>query len=170
MANGNSSSSAFSLGNLPNTFHPRQSRIITSDVTTVVRSAVLMTNAAPIRVLIADDSPTALRSVCDYLEFAGGFQVICTASDGVNAVQLASHHRPDLALLDFRMPRLNGLHAAQVLRQAHPDLRILIYSEINGTTLEEECRSHGADGFIAKSRLPDGLLVEIRRLFPGCVL
>jgi DNA-binding NarL/FixJ family response regulator len=124
---------------------------------------------APIRVLIADDSPTALRSVCDYLTFAGGFEVVCTASDGLNAVQLASHHRPDLALLDFRMPRLNGLQAARELRRSFPCLRVIIYSEINGATLEEECRSHGADSFITKSRLPDGLLLEIRRLFPGFV-
>jgi len=129
-----------------------------------------MPSSVPIRVLIADDSPTALRSVCDYLEFAGGFDVVCTASDGVNAVQLAAHHRPDLALLDFRMPRLNGLQAAKALRQTHPGLRVIIYSEINGPTLEEECRSHGADCFIAKSRLPDALLVEIRRLFPGTLV
>jgi len=126
-----------------------------------------MSQAAPIRVLIADDSPTALRSVCDYLEFAGGFQVVCTASDGVNAVQLASRHQPDLALLDFRMPRLNGLQAARVLRESHPGLRVIIYSDINGAALEEECRAHGADCFVAKSRLPDGLLCEIRRLFSG---
>jgi DNA-binding NarL/FixJ family response regulator len=125
-----------------------------------------MSPSAPIRVLIADDSPTALRSVCDYLEFAGGFDVVCTASDGINAVQMASRHQPDLALLDFRMPRLNGLQAAQELRRSLPALRVIIYSEINGPTLEEECRSHGADCFIAKSRLPDGLLLEIRRLFP----
>ena len=43
-----------------------------------------------IRVLVADDSPTALRSVCDYLDFAGGFEIVGTASDGQNAVQLAS--------------------------------------------------------------------------------
>jgi DNA-binding NarL/FixJ family response regulator len=129
-----------------------------------------MTPSAPIRVLIADDSPTALRSVCDYLEFAGGFDVVCTASDGINAVQMASRHQPDLALLDFRMPRLNGLQAAQELRRSLPALRVIIYSEINGPTLEEECRSHGADCFIAKSRLPDGLLLEIRRLFPESVL
>ena len=129
-----------------------------------------MPKSPSIRVLVADDSPTALRSVCDYLEFAGGFEVVCTASDGVNAVQLASRHHPDLALLDFRMPRLNGLQAAKSLRQAHPGLRIIIYSEILGPTLEEECHAHGADGFIAKSRLPDGLLLEIRRLFPGCLV
>jgi DNA-binding NarL/FixJ family response regulator len=91
-----------------------------------------MPSQVPIRVLIADDSPTALRSVCDYLEFSGGFSVVGTASDGVNAVQLAAHHAPDLALLDFRMPRLNGLQAARELRRAHPGLRVIIYSEING--------------------------------------
>jgi DNA-binding NarL/FixJ family response regulator len=120
--------------------------------------------------MVADDSPTALRSVCDYLDFAGGLEVVCTASDGVNAVQLVAQHQPDLALLDFRMPRLNGLQAARELRRAHPFLRVIIYSEIQGTTLEEECRNHGADGYVSKGRLPDGLLHEIRRLFPDSVL
>jgi DNA-binding NarL/FixJ family response regulator len=129
-----------------------------------------MPHIDPIRVLVADDSPTALRSVCDYLDFAGGMEVVCTASDGLNAVQLAAKHQPDLALLDFRMPRLNGLQAAEELRRSHPTLRVIIYSEIQGSTLEEECRSHGADGYVSKGRLPDGLLQEIRRLFPGSVL
>src|SRR5258708_7688494 len=124
----------------------------------------------PIRVLVADDSPTALRSVCDYLDFAGGLEVVCTASDGINAVQLATQHKPDLALLDFRMPRLNGLQAAQELRRSHPTLRVIIYSEIQGTTLEEACRSHGADGYVSKAHLPNGLLQEIRGLFPGSAL
>jgi DNA-binding NarL/FixJ family response regulator len=129
-----------------------------------------MPHIDPIRVLVADDSPTALRSVCDYLDFAGGLEVVCTASDGVNAVQLVAKHQPDLALLDFRMPRLNGLQAAQQLRRSHPALRVIIYSEIQGSTLEEECRSHGADAYVSKGRLPDGLLQEIRRLFPGSVV
>jgi two-component system response regulator DesR len=128
-----------------------------------------MPSQALIRVLIADDSPTALRSVCDYLEFAGGFNVVGTASDGVNAVQLAAHNAPDLALLDFRMPRLNGLETAVELRRTHPSLRVIIYSEISGPALEEECLTHGADCFIPKNRLPDGLLSEIRRLFPSSV-
>ncbi|HET7107867.1 MAG TPA: response regulator transcription factor [Candidatus Acidoferrum sp.] len=129
-----------------------------------------MPHINPIRVLVADDSPTALRSVCDYLDFAGGIEVVCTASDGMNAVQLVAQHQPDLALLDFRMPRLNGLQAAKELRRAHPGLRVIIYSEIQGTTLEEECRNHGADGYVSKGRLPEGLLHEIRRLFPDSVL
>jgi DNA-binding NarL/FixJ family response regulator len=119
-----------------------------------------------IRVLVADDSPTALRSVCDYLEFAGGFEVVCTASDGMNAIQLASVHQPDLALLDLSMPRLNGLEAAKQLRQSLPALRVIIFSELNGLSLTDECKRHGADGFVPKGELPDGLLMEIQRLFP----
>jgi DNA-binding NarL/FixJ family response regulator len=129
-----------------------------------------MQHIEPIRVLVADDSPTALRSVCDYLDFAGGLEVVCTANNGVNAVQLVAQHQPDLALLDFRMPRLNGLQAAQQLRRSHPALRVIIYSEIQGSTMEEECRNHGADGYVPKGRLPDGLLEEIRRLFPDSVV
>jgi DNA-binding NarL/FixJ family response regulator len=123
----------------------------------------------PIRVLIADDSPTALRSVCEYLEFAGGFEVVCTASDGLNAVQLATLHQPDLALLDLSMPRLNGLEAASKLRQSLPSVRVIIFSELNGLSIGDECKRQGADSFVAKSKLPDALLVEIRRLFPDRV-
>jgi DNA-binding NarL/FixJ family response regulator len=121
--------------------------------------------ADPIRVLIADDSPTALRSVCEYLEFAGGFEIVGTASDGQNAVQLASLRKPDLVLLDLSMPRVNGLEAAEQIRLSSPDLRVIIFSELQGLSLADECRRHGADSFVPKSLLPEGLLMEIQRLF-----
>lgn len=122
-------------------------------------------SAKNIRVLVADDSPTALRSVCDYLEFAGGFEIVGTASDGLNAVQLASARKPDLVLLDLSMPRVNGLEAAEQIRLSSPDLRLIIFSELNGLSLADECRRHGADCFVHKSNLPDRLLPEIERLF-----
>ena len=118
-----------------------------------------------IRVLVADDSPTALRSVCDYLDFAGGFEIVGTASDGMNAIQLAALHKPDLVLLDLSMPRVNGLDAAQQIRLSNPDLRVIIFSELQGLTLADECRRRGADSFVPKNLLPEGLLMEIQRLF-----
>jgi DNA-binding NarL/FixJ family response regulator len=118
-----------------------------------------------IRVLVADDSPTALRSVCDYLEFAGGFEIVGTASDGLNAVQLAAARKPDLVLLDLSMPRVNGLEAALQIRLSSPELRVIIFSELNSDALEQECRRYGADSFVHKSQLPDRLLAEIDRLF-----
>lgn len=122
-------------------------------------------SAKIIRVLVADDSPTALRSVCDYLEFAGGFEIVGTASDGLNAVQLASARKPDLVLLDLSMPRVNGLEAALQIRLSSPDLRVIIFSELASASIADECRRHGADSFIHKSQLPDRLIAEIERLF-----
>jgi DNA-binding NarL/FixJ family response regulator len=124
-----------------------------------------MLPANKIRVLVADDSPTALRSVCDYLEFAGGFDIVGTASDGLNAIQLASIHKPDLVLLDLSMPRVNGLEAALQMRLSNPDLRVIIFSELDGVSMPEECRRYGADSFVSKSHLPERLLTEIQQLF-----
>ena len=119
----------------------------------------------PIRVLVADDSPTFLSSICSYLHFAGGFEIVGTASDGLNAVQLTNIHKPDLVLLDLSMPRVNGLEAAQQIRRNSPHLRVIIFSELNGLSLADECRRYGADGFVPKNVLPEGLLAEIQRLF-----
>lgn len=119
-----------------------------------------------IRVLVADDSPTALQSVCDYLEFAGGFEVVGTANDGENVMPLAQRHQPDLVLLDLSMPRINGLEAAEQLRKSFPAVRVIIFSELAGLSLADECKRHGADTFVSKSELPDTLLLEIQRLFP----
>jgi DNA-binding NarL/FixJ family response regulator len=118
-----------------------------------------------IRVVVADDSPTALQSVCDYLDFAGGFEIVGTASDGMNAIQLAALYKPDLVLLDLSMPRVNGLEAAQQIRLSNPDLRVIIFSELHGLSLADECRRRGADSFVSKNLLPEGLLMEIQRLF-----
>lgn len=126
---------------------------------------MMMCAAKCIRVLVADDSPTALRSVCDYLEFAGGFEIVGTASDGLNAVQLVSVHKPDLVLLDLSMPRVNGLEAAEQIRLSSPHPRVIIFSELNGLSLADECLRHGADSFVHKSHLPERLLPEIERLF-----
>ena len=126
-----------------------------------------MSSTHKIRVLVADDSPTALRSVCDYLEFAGGFEIVATASDGQNAVQLASLYTPDLVLLDLSMPRVNGLEAAEHIRLSCPDMRIIVFSELQGLSLGEECLRHGAHSFVPKSLFPEGLLMEIQRLFPS---
>jgi DNA-binding NarL/FixJ family response regulator len=83
-------------------------------------------------------------------------------------VQLTTVRKPDLVLLDLSMPRVNGLEAAKQIRLSSPDLRVIIFSELNGLSIADECRRNGADSFVHKSQLPEGLLTEINRLFsPG---
>jgi DNA-binding NarL/FixJ family response regulator len=61
---------------------------------------------------------------------------------------------------------MTGLEAAMQLRKSFPGLRILIFTELNGLLLREECLQSGVDGFVEKSQMPEKLMEEIRRLFP----
>lgn len=119
-----------------------------------------------IRVLVVDDSPTALRSVCKYLQFEGIFEVAGTARDGNHVMHQAERFRPDLILMDLSMPQKNGLEAAKELRRAFPEMRLLIYSQLSGLALKEECLRWGAHGFVEKSQMPETLVEEVRKLFP----
>jgi DNA-binding NarL/FixJ family response regulator len=119
-----------------------------------------------IRVLVADDSPTALRSVCKYLEYSGEFEIVGTARDGQHALDQATRFRPDLVLTDLSMPQMNGFEAAMELRRSYPRMHVLIYSELSGLSLREECLRSGADGFVEKSQMPEKLIEEVRKLFP----
>jgi DNA-binding NarL/FixJ family response regulator len=119
-----------------------------------------------IRVVVADDSKTALLSVCGYLEFEGQFEIVGTASDGLQVMRQTERFRPELLLTDLRMPHMTGLEAATQLRKSFPELRILIFTELRGPSMREECLRCGADGFVEKSQMPERLMDEVRRLFP----
>ena len=119
-----------------------------------------------IRVVVADDSRTALRAVCAYLDFEGQFEIVGTASDGLSVLQQVESLCPDLVLTDLSMPRMTGLEAAMQLRKSAPEVRVLIFTELNGLHLREECLEVGVDGFVEKSQMPEGLMEEVRRVFP----
>jgi DNA-binding NarL/FixJ family response regulator len=119
-----------------------------------------------IRVLVADDSPTALRSVCKFLQFQGEFELAGTAHDGQHLLHQAERFRPELVLVDLSMPQKNGLEAALELRKAFPEMRVLVYSQLSGLALREECLRWGAHGFVEKSHMPETLMEEVHRLFP----
>ena len=121
-----------------------------------------------IRVIVADDSPTALAAICRYLDSEGLFEVAGTARDGEQLVAEAQRKIPDLVLSDVSMPRMTGLEAATVLRRTLPEVRILIVTQLNGLSLRDECLRCGADGLVEKSQMPEKLLEEVGRLFPTC--
>ena len=127
-------------------------------------------NNRRIRVVLADDSPTALASICQYLEFEGIFEIVGTAMDGQQLVAEAQRLVPDLVLTDLSMPRMSGLEAASELRRNLPELRILIITQLTGLSLRDECLRCGADGLVEKSHMPEKLIEEVSRLFPGSAM
>lgn len=119
-----------------------------------------------IRVLVADDSPTALRAVSAYLRCEGRLEIVGTAIDGVQLLREAKRLLPDLVLVDLSMPRISGFEATAQLRKSFPELRIIIATELSGLSLRDECLRWGADAFVYKSELAEKLMEEVRRLFP----
>lgn len=113
------------------------------------------------KILIADDDPQILRALRVTLG-ARGYQII-TASDGVEAVNAAIEHRPDLYLLDLGMPRLTGVEVIEGLR-GWTDAPILVVSGRTGAADKVDALDAGADDYVTKPFSIDELLARIRAL------
>jgi DNA-binding NarL/FixJ family response regulator len=101
------------------------------------------------RCLIADDHPALVTAVSSYLE-ENGFDLVGTASDGREALELARSTQPDVALVDFRMPRLSGAELVERLRETVPAARILVYTADARDTEVSELLGVGAHGVVLK--------------------
>lgn len=101
------------------------------------------------RCLIADDHPALLAAVGDFLE-ENGFTIVGPVTDGESAVAAAVAERPDVALIDYRMPGLNGRDLLTRLAAEAPDVRVLIYTADAGDTLVQDALDRGAAGIVLK--------------------
>jgi DNA-binding NarL/FixJ family response regulator len=83
--------------------------------------------SAPIRCLVADDHPALVAAVSDFLE-SEGFEIVARARDGLTAVASARETSPDVALVDYRMPHLEGAELLEELRVSAPEMLIAVYT------------------------------------------
>ena len=104
-----------------------------------------------IHVVIADSDPLARRVVRDALQDRGGFVVPAEASSGNEAVELALHYRPDVALMETSLPGLDGLTATRRIQEEAPEVRVLILSRDDGEDVQLQALQAGAAGFISKN-------------------
>jgi DNA-binding NarL/FixJ family response regulator len=103
-----------------------------------------------IRVLLADDQRVVREGLATLLSLLGGIEVVGTASDGDEAVELAAGLRPDVVLMDLRMPRTDGVAAARRLRELDPTIKVLVLTTYADDRSVIDALRAGARGYLTK--------------------
>jgi DNA-binding NarL/FixJ family response regulator len=103
------------------------------------------------------------------LERAGGFEVVGEAVNGVQVLPLIRRLKPQLVLLDLRMPQMDGLECLSKIRKEHPDIKVAILSVSQEPDTIQSALKRGASAYIVKSIDPDDLAAALRQAIDGNV-
>jgi DNA-binding NarL/FixJ family response regulator len=114
------------------------------------------------RVLVADDNALIRRMLCELFEREEDYDICAEAANGQEAIDLALKHRPDLIILDWAMPVVNGLVAARELKKIMPDVPIILFSQHANALIRIEM---GVDRIVPKSDAL-ALMEHVRALAP----
>jgi DNA-binding NarL/FixJ family response regulator len=123
-----------------------------------------------IRVLVADDHPLVRDGLVRALTDDGRFAVVGEANDGHQAVTLAEQLRPDLIVLDVRMPGLDGIQAMTEITQQHPDARVVLLSAFDDEVVVKTALAKGAAGYLTKDTDRDVLCDALARAAAGDIV
>ncbi len=103
------------------------------------------------RVFIVDDHVLVRRGIASLLETREGYQVVGEASTGEEALELVPQARPDVVLMDVKMPGMGGIEAVRQLLETHPDLKVVMLSVVEDEEALVEAVRAGAKGYISKN-------------------
>jgi DNA-binding NarL/FixJ family response regulator len=120
-----------------------------------------------IRVAVADDQALVRSGFAVLLRSAGDIEVVGEAANGREAVELARTQRPDVVLMDIRMPEMDGLEATAVIAAELPETRVLILTTFDLDEYVFQALRAGASGFLLKDTRPEELLAAVRVLSEG---
>ncbi|MFE7632765.1 response regulator [Kitasatospora sp. NPDC057518] len=122
---------------------------------------------APIRVLLADDEPMIRAGLRAVLATDPGIEIVAETGDGREAVELVRRHRPDVAVLDIRMPGTDGITAAAEIRRNGLATGVLMLTTFGEDDYILRALSGGANGFLIKSGEPEELLAGVHAVAGG---
>jgi two-component system NarL family response regulator len=120
-----------------------------------------------IRVLVADDHALMRGGVVAVLRDAPGLTVVAEAADGAEAVALYARHRPDVALVDLKMPALDGAGVVEQVRARYPDARLVILTTYDADDDVERALRAGAKAYLLKDVDPGELVACVRAVHAG---
>jgi DNA-binding NarL/FixJ family response regulator len=124
-------------------------------------------SAGSIRILLADDHAIIRSGVAQILNDEPGMSVVAQAGDGAEAVELYALHRPDVALLDLRMPRLDGVQAVGQIRERFTDAVIVILTTYDTDNDIERALRAGAKAYLVKDVSAQDLVACVHAVHAG---
>jgi len=123
--------------------------------------------AGSIRVLLADDHAIVRNGVAQILNEERGMSVVAEAADGAEAIDLFARIRPDVALVDLRMPKMEGVQVVEQIRERFPDAAIVILTTYDTDNDIERALRAGAKAFLVKDVSPQDLVACVRAVHAG---
>ncbi|EEW36354.1 response regulator transcription factor [Granulicatella adiacens ATCC 49175] len=124
----------------------------------------------PIRLIIADDEMLIRTGLKIMLEASGNVEVLALAENGRAAFEACTIHRPDVVLMDIRMPESNGIEGTKLIKEAFPEVKVLIVTTFQDTEYIVEAVQNGASGYLLKDSSPDAILDGIKVALSGKVV
>ena len=126
-----------------------------------------MTNANCIRVLSVDDHPVFQEGVGSIINYQADMSLAGTASNGREAIEAFRALRPDITLMDLRLPDLSGLDVMIAIRSEFPDARVIVLTTFEGDMDVQRALKAGARGYLLKSMPSQQMLHMIRQVHSG---
>ena len=126
-----------------------------------------MSNSPTIRVLSVDDHPLLREGIAALVNNQPDMEMIAEAATGAEAIQVFKQHRPDVTLLDLRLPDMSGIDTLIAIRTEFPDARVIMLTTFEGDVEIQRALQAGARGYLLKNMPPSELLDVIRQVHAG---
>jgi two-component system NarL family response regulator len=121
----------------------------------------------PIRILIVEDHHIVRKGFVALLQMVDGLRVVAEASDGAQAAALYREHKPDITLMDLRLPTMSGVDAIKAIRKDFPEARFIVLTTFDGDEDIYRALQAGAKGYLLKGMNTDDLTAAIRTVHAG---
>lgn len=129
--------------------------------------AGIMESGEKIKVLVVDDHPLMRVGIAAIIDARSDMTAIAQAGTGEEAVKLFEQHRPDITLMDLRLPGMSGVNAIRAIRSKHPQARFVVLTTYEGDEDIHQALAAGAQGYMIKGMPHEALIEALRRVHAG---
>ena len=126
-----------------------------------------MTSGGEIRIIVVDDQAVVRQGFVSLISTVADMRVIAQGTNGREAVALYREHRPDVVLMDLRMPEMGGVEAISAIRREFSDAKVIVLTTYDGDEDIYRAIEAGARGYLLKDTFPEGTLGAIRDVHAG---